>query len=89
MNKRETLVHLVAGLGGLVSPDEQETVQGKVRHALMLLAEIEKACGEDESPKAQLRAIQYAREAERERCAQVAEGFGVLPSVAAAIRGGA
>jgi len=76
---KELIVELVAGLGSW-TPNE-----GKVAHAVALLAEIERACPEDEARSLEghaffkvqadcwRAAMDKAVAEERERCAKIAE----------------
>lgn len=81
MTRKDHLVQLVAGLGSW-TPDE-----GKVAHAVALLAEIERVCPEEprklkdinvielaaERRKAINDAVDHAVAVERERCAKIIE----------------
>jgi len=78
---KELIVELVAGLGSW-TPNE-----GKVAHAVALLAEIERACPEDEARSLEghaffkvqadcwRAAMDKAVAEERERCAKIAEDY--------------
>lgn len=76
MTRKDHLVQLVAGLGSW-TPNE-----GKVCHAVGLLAEIENACPKTqgitvafELAKERRKAINEAVAKERERCAKIAEDY--------------